>query len=160
MAWGTLSNIAAGDNAGLAVKLQKLVTNLNAIGDPWTAYTPTITNWTQGNGTLNGRYMQAGKLVHFYIDFTVGTTTTPSGTLTFNLPAMCIIPTNTGEPLNGTAWVYDLSTTTQYLRFPTITTSGSIVHLRDVASALVTATVPFTWATGDRVVIRGSYEAA
>lgn len=44
------------------------------ISAAWTAYTPTAANFTVGNGTLTGRYIQIGKIIIVRITFTAGST--------------------------------------------------------------------------------------
>jgi len=52
----------------------------------WTAYTPTVSNFTLGNGSLTGRYVLNGKTMSLYIAFTLGTTSS-IGDATFSLPS-------------------------------------------------------------------------
>src|SRR5262245_32215669 len=51
-------------------------------GSTGVSYTPiwtgTTTNPTLGNGTLTGSYIRVSKIVHYRIDLTVGSTTTPA----------------------------------------------------------------------------------
>jgi hypothetical protein len=58
---------------------------LNGIGEA-TAYTPTITNGSLGNGTITGSYVQVNKLVYGAIKFALGTTSTITGQLQFSFP--------------------------------------------------------------------------
>jgi hypothetical protein len=58
-----------------------------ALSGAWTSYTPTITNFTLGNGTLSAAYKRIGSktlLVRVNIGF--GTTTSVSGAVTISLP--------------------------------------------------------------------------
>jgi len=52
----------------------------------WTAYTPTLTNFTVGNGTFASAYAQIGKTVVVRFKFTYGSTSTASGTFTASVP--------------------------------------------------------------------------
>ena len=52
----------------------------------WTAYTPTLTNFTVGNGTFQSAYAQIGKTVVVRFKFTYGSTSTASGTFTASVP--------------------------------------------------------------------------
>ena len=132
--------------------------NLKAIGEPWTAYTPSLTNWVLGNGTLVGRELVAGKLIHFNISLTVGSTTTTVGNLGFNLPAS---PRGsvTGTPV-GQAQLFDTSGSSRRLWAAVWDSSASAAQIRDDTYTAVSAASPWTWATGDQVLINGTYEAA
>lgn len=68
-------------------------TGLTSLGGAWTSYTPTLTgaggNPTLGSGgTQTGRYIQIGKIVHFWIETYWGTTagSTGSGDYSWTLP--------------------------------------------------------------------------
>jgi len=52
----------------------------------WTAYTPTLTNFTVGNGTFSAAYAQLGKTVAVRFRFTYGSTSTATGAFTASLP--------------------------------------------------------------------------
>lgn len=64
---------------------------LNALQDgiqaAFTAYTPTVTNLTLGNGVMNARYIRIGKTLLYRFDLVGGTTTTAAGALSVPLPA-------------------------------------------------------------------------
>lgn len=125
--------------------------------DTWTAYTPTLGNWTLGNGTLTGAYVEDGSTVHFRIKLTVGSTTVKTGSLTLDLPV---------DPLGDRQGAYvvscfDTSTNTYAVVFAVITASSTL-FFRDnsSASAVLSDTNPFTWAAGDELSICGTYEKA
>ena len=90
MAWTDLSPYTVGRFTAAMAEL--LRGNFKAIGDPWTAYTPS---WTSsgtapavGNGTLTGAWISAGKLATVRIVLLSGTTTTyGTGVYNFTLPA-------------------------------------------------------------------------
>ena len=50
MAWNVPSVFTA-LSVLTAAKLNQIRDSLNAIGDSWTAYTPTLGNWTKNSGT-------------------------------------------------------------------------------------------------------------
>jgi hypothetical protein len=135
--------------------------NLKAIGDAWAAYTPTISGWTLGNGTLAGYARQAGKDVRFRIEYTVGSTDTISGQLRFALPtsARWSATPLTALPPVGQASLRDVSAPAGRARYALLFSASSIT-LADESFNAVTNTVPWTWATGDLIVVNGSYEAA
>lgn len=122
------------------------------------AYTPTV-NWTLGNGTIVGRYQQTGGMVRFEIEFNLGSTTVPSGALALGLPVAAVESTGIRWPL-GLASLFD-SSAGGHRTFPaTLASTSTTFNVIDGATGLaVAATTPWTWATSDRVVVRGEYEA-
>lgn len=95
MAWTTPRTWVAGETVTAAIMNTHVRDNLKALGDPWTAYTPTwtasTTNPTLGNGTLTGRAVQVGKFTQIRIAMVGGTTTAVgSGSYSFALPAASI----------------------------------------------------------------------
>jgi hypothetical protein len=156
MAWTTPRTWVAGEVVTAALMNTHVRDNLKAIGDGWTSYTPTLGGWTLGNGTLTGSWRQAGKLTFYKIFYTVGSTDTLSGTLTFALPASAAGAT--GDP-RGAAHILDTSASSRFNRF-VCHSSATNVYVADASDARVTPTVPFTFATGDTVRIVGTYEAS
>ena len=59
---------------------------LNQIGD-YESWTPTLTNITIGNGTVNAHYAQVNEFVHFEIEFIYGFQFTRSLWRYFKLPS-------------------------------------------------------------------------
>jgi len=122
----------------------------------WTAST---TNPAIGNGTLNGKYVQIGKIITCNIYLLVGSTTTfGSGNWSFSLPktiALSIV----GFVGNWVA--VDMGTNTF---------SGQIIgnggdnkieaFVRDGISINLSSTLPHTWASGDLLYISITYEIA
>jgi len=53
---------------------------------PWTAWTPTITGLTVGNGSVAGRYLKVGRTLQLELNITWGSTTTITGPLSTVLP--------------------------------------------------------------------------
>lgn len=163
MVWSTPLTFAAGAPL-LATQLNTyLRDNLNAIGDPWTAYTPVWTvvgtNPAIGNGSLAGAYMQAGKLVSFRIGITMGSTTTyGNGQWRLTLPVLPLAFrwTFLGDAVVGGAFpirgIWDSAASVLTLATPGTTAGG--------ADRTVNATSPGTWATGHTLFISGTYEAA
>jgi hypothetical protein len=131
----------------------------------WTAYTPTFTNLTLGNGTIDFKYAKLGKNVFVRGLLTWGTTTsaTASG-IAFSTP---VTGTGfTGSPIIGQARFNDIGTE-NYNGIVTMGASGNGMSV----SALNTAgtysviraannTVPMTWVNTDQLLISVTYEAA
>lgn len=163
MVWSTPPTFVAGA-ALSAIQLNTyLRDNLNAIGDPWTAYTPAWTGLTInpviGNGSLAGAYTQAGKLVNFRVAITMGSTTTyGTGQWRLTLPVLPLAFrwTFLGDAVAGGAFpirgIWDSALGVLTLATPGTTAGG--------ADRTVNATSPGTWATGHTLFISGTYEAA
>ena len=150
----------AGEKPTAATLNAEIRDAFKAIGDPWTAYSPS---WTTsgtapslGNGSLTGAYRQTGKFVTFRIRLLAGSTTTfGTGEFRFTYPATAInsfIPGLSGYIFrSGPSYfgIIGVGFATTSLRL--ITSSGN---------ALVTATSPLTFTNGDELNIGGTYEAA
>lgn len=132
-------------------------------GTDWKAWTPTWTNLTVGSGTVVARYVQVGKTVHYYLQFTFGAGSSVGDTI-FSLPvtaASTVATTSiigmahisdTGTiNLRGFAWLNSSTTGRLFAELA----SGTYVGL-----AVLSSTVPMTWANTDFFIITGSYEAA
>lgn len=130
----------------------------------WTSWTPTWTNCTIGNATVVAAYKQVGKTVVARIQFTFGSTTSFSGGPLFSLPVTANAVYSIGTPV-GPVYVEDNGVTgfEGNLRLASTTTCNSVILNTTGTygtSSGITATIPFTWATGD--FFRGTlvYEAA
>lgn len=144
-----------------AAKLNDMIREpLLVLGDPWTAYSPTWgasgTAPAVGNGVLAGSHRIVGKTCDFRIELTMGSTTTyGTGTYEFSLP---ITPAWRVHSAVGVATVLDTSAGAVMSR--TCTLRGTGVSVRDDAGNAIGLGVPFTWATGDVVLMSGTYETA
>lgn len=138
--------------------------SLNGVGGG-SAYTPTTTNWSLGDGAMYARYVQANKLIFVRVDIVWGSTSTVTGTgMQISLPVTSQ-QSNDNAPL-GTVWWYDVSAGTQVygivagvtvnnVMFNVMSSDGTNVGIRYSASG-----VPFTFASGDRMYMSFTYEAA
>lgn len=163
MAWNTPQTWVPGPGGISALLLNTQVRdNFKAIGDAWTSYTPawstTGTVPTLGDGTLEGNYAQAGKLVLFSIILTIGTTTTVgTGVYTLTLPVATALPPNAAV---ASAHFFDASPAGYYQHIAYRTaTSASQIALSATAGRW-SATNPVVPAVGDVISVNGSYEAA
>ena len=160
MAWTTPRTWVAGEVVTAAIMNTHLRDNFNSFGAAWsTSWTPTwtasTTNPTLGNGTISGRYAEAGKTIFVYFSLVFGSTTTSgAGLWRFSYPvaprAYQII--NTGFP----GWFYgeDAGAVGYYLLPMHMTASTwSCVPTDGTNHARLTnqlqPAVPFTWAVGD-----------
>lgn len=130
----------------------------------WQSWTPTWTNLTVGNGTVNAKYVQTGKTVIVRVSVTFGSTTSISGNVTSSYPVTPIsnytvfhhIGNTTCNDNHATIYGgYATFETTSLIRYFAGLTNGTYLGLTNLAS-----TVPFTWATGDIFSAEFVYEAA
>lgn len=135
---------------------------LNGIGETATSYTPTLTNLTLGNGTLNAKYVRINKFIFGQISLVFGSTTIMGSSPSFSLPVTgATIISQTGPQVylldSGVAF---------YIAGANISTTAITPYAVNVAgtyptnSANFSSTVPFTWATNDSINITFQYEAA
>ncbi len=129
----------------------------------WASYTPTLTNITIGDGSVVGKYGYAGNTTFFRVLVTFGSTTSVGGSVSVSLPQTAVnhgvnyilgnlrMLDATGSTYMGV--VLYSSTTTVLLK--TFSVSGS-----SIIEAVLSSTVPFTWATSDLIEITGHYERA
>lgn len=148
-----------------------LVADVALVGlGAWTAYTPTLTNWT--NAAAAGRWTRIGRTIHFKA------TITCSGTPVITNPPGITVPTAaaTGglNPSVVSAFYQDTSDSSAI--YPGIvrpasgspTTVLNLYLMADdlgagsayIAYAAMSASAPFAWANTDVAYIAGTYEAA
>lgn len=158
MTWSTPRTWTAGETVTAAMLNQHIRDQLNVIGDPWGTYSNTLGNWTIGNGTFTSVFMQAGKWVRFRIQLVAGSTTTFSGSPSFQLPVAAI----GSRTVAANVLLYDSSAGTAtgfWVGFAFNNTTTSLL-LRSNPNTALSSTSPFTWATGDEVLVYGDFEAA
>lgn len=127
----------------------------------YTAFTPTWTSYTRGNGTTDSQYVRIGKMVHCYVRETLGSTSSITGNMFFTLP----IAARSTAAVGGSAYFFDsgaavfpaivyMNSTTQCFIY------ASLANQTYVREEATTAFVPFTWTTNDRIHVTVIYEAA
>lgn len=120
----------------------------------WNAWTPTLTNLTQGTGaTLSAFYARIGKTVVAQVYATMGTTPTVGGQFSISLP---VDIANSNRSISiGTCVMRDAGGAVSYLGSVLATGSApSVARMQTIGTAGATATLssqtatnPFTWAT-------------
>lgn len=165
MAWVTVPAPVAGtpvSDTGFGIGVAG---NLAILGAAWTGYVPTWTAVTTNPTlplSLTGRYLLTGPgsgagTVDFFIQMTAGASTTfGSGSWLFLLP---IAPKFTRWSFTGNA--LDSSAAVSY-HIEGETNGATQISMQSISGATyvgLTATAPFTWATGDILTISGRYEA-
>lgn len=142
--------------------------DLNAIGT-WTDFTPSFaTGLTVGNATVEAKYTTINELTFVYVDVLFGLTTAVTGVVRMDLPVSAVA-TSAGTFavaafLQGNA--YDATTAAYFklmgqgfssasVRIQCMSTAGTAV-----AALAMSATVPFTWTTGDHLTFTLYYRSA
>lgn len=120
---------------------------------PETSWSPTWTNLTVGNGSVNAFYTRTGDIVHASVRLSWGTSTSITGTgVSITLPVAC----DTSVQYAGSAVLVDASSTAQGGGSRVAGTVWSIVS----GTGAISATAPFTWTTSDEIIATVAYTAA
>lgn len=154
------ARLASGANDLVLTAASGEATGLKYTGG-YTAWTPTWTGLTVGNGTVTARYTQVGKTVRFDVAFSFGSTSA----ITASFPSFTL-PVNLAKTSVQVAGLWVDAGTQKYFNSYYCDTA-SICYLiagwtanNYMLEAGVSATVPFTWTTGDYFNVSGSYEVA
>lgn len=146
------------------VKNEHLFEGAGEPGGEWDSWTPTANNLS---GTLTfAKYKRVGNTIHFRIRYAVSSVSGgPSFTAPVSAHADYAGGSSTLGPV-GNAIYYDANGS-WYLGFCYFQNSTTVFTLTAInaagaygAIAGVNTTVPHTWASGDAISLRGSYEAA
>jgi hypothetical protein len=139
----------------------------------WAAWTPT---WTSASGTapaygnaiVDCKFAQSGDVVFFEIAIVFGSTTTfgdAGENWSFSLP----VTAAETQSIAGMGEIQDGAATERWpVRARVATTTTVVVELSgrnyndtaNVSSGVVDATTPHTWASTDRILLHGHYQAA
>jgi hypothetical protein len=139
------------------------VTAVNNVRGAYTAYTPTIGGFTLGNGTINTRYTQVNKMVHYYGRVTLGSTSVMTGPLDLGLPVNIHASSTIIDPVgvsnaynNSLIYIgHPINLFNASVRFTWLVTSGAYATQADTGPS-----VPFTWASTHYFMWNFTYEAA
>ena len=129
----------------------------NTVLGTYTAYTPTWTNLTVGNGTAISAYCQVNNFVHYYGIFILGTTSSITGVPIVSLPLTSANPFSTYNMPFGLTSYHDISAGIIYegTMIPASATTSNFrvgrVNATDLFGANISATVPMTWVSTDRI---------
>lgn len=157
MAWTAPRTYTASELVTATILNTDVRDNLKAASE-WTSFTPT---WaatggtpTIGNGSLTGAYIRAGQLCHFYVNLTIGSSTSLGTTTawTFTYPFAF-----DGQALPQSAFANDSGGGLYFGNaFASISTAFNVFF----TAGAVGYNVPFTWATGDYLVVSGTMRVA
>lgn len=131
----------------------------NGLQAPWDTYTPTLTNITLGNGSVDARYLRVGKTILVRIVIAAGTTTTyAAAQAQVSLPVSAHATSAQVMPLRLS------SSGGQYLGAADINAGGTAAFLAVPTAAADCRLVGMTSATPNPgttgyLVIEGAYEA-
>lgn len=158
----TVARLAVGANNTLLTADSTATTGIKWAG-AWTTWSPTVAGITKGNGTEVARYCQIGKTVFFEYSFTLGSTSSITGSVTVSAPvnykgSLVFDPVGDIMLEDKDTQFYDGSALIQAStnNIVVLVNASDQTYLRQVN---LSATVPFTWANTDRFFITGTYEA-
>ena len=140
----------------------------NTVLGTYQAYTPTFTNLTVGDGTLAAQYCTVNKFVHAFGSFTFGATSSMGSIPVMTFPVNAVNTENgaLGMILGGVTY-YDVSALLTYRGTVDgrAASSNCAFWVNNTSATYETATsptasIPFTWATGDIIRWNIFYKAA
>lgn len=115
---------------------------------PWTSHTPTFNNLTVGNGTVSGEYRYVNGDLRYRGQLTFGSTSSISAGVEVVIPDSV---TARAIPSAGASFARDDDTATDYSGVSRCL-GGVTVFALYAENDNITATQPFTWATGDVMI--------
>lgn len=133
----------------------------------WVTWSPTLANLTVGSGSVTAAYVQFGKTIHYRFAFTLAADSAVGTGPTFTLPT---VPITYGQSGTSQAPVgtcnYEDTGNNAYAGYGRIASANNVCTLlvfrgdgTFVNMSGLTATVPFTWGTGDSMICIGTYES-
>jgi hypothetical protein len=131
----------------------------------WQSWTPTLTGFSLGNGTITAAYCQIGKTVFCRVRLVFGSTTSVSSDPVFTLPVTSSSSYAAAAYLGG-GTMYDSSAPASILAAAqwasTTTVSVECLFAGGSYASIsgVNSTIPFTWAVNDEVRFEITYQAA
>jgi hypothetical protein len=127
-------------------------------GITFSAYSPSYTNITIGNGTVVARYAESDKFVFVYWAFTLGSTSSIGSFNSTSLPV-------TAKSVDFVGSGYALDAATNELNGTIILNSTTTMRMlvpiqNSYGIGPTSATVPWTWGTSDKMIYTLTYEKA
>lgn len=152
MAWTAPRTWVAGETVTAALMNTHVRDNLKAIGDPWTAYTPTIVNVT--TSSIFANFLAAGKWIE--VRFKIVISAAPTGVVTLSVPVTASTSAGTTSAIGN---VLGLRGTFQHAAVNQIT-STTVNFMSHGGATAWAAGVPVAWANTDVWSGHFGYEAA
>jgi hypothetical protein len=169
------SSVTTAKIADASITNAKLATTAGEIGASWQSYTPVFTlsgGATSGNAVITGRYTKIGKTVHFYITYTLGTTTNFTGltSMAATIPLGMSASYSDYHPIASVSYVNGSgarSAPGSAVAFPgTSTTTIAIISHAATPVGInynttnATNPIPFAADSTNKILICGTYEIA
>ena len=134
---------------------------MNGIGET-TSFTPSFTQFTLGNGTVNyATYVRVQNLIVVQLKVTLGSTSSFAGSSSFTAP---VTPAETSQFAIGVIRFNDV-TGEEYLGVANM--SAGNIQMRPLNAGVTylqftttSSVIPFTWATGDSFTLTATYRVA
>lgn len=129
------------------------------------SYTPSTTGITLGSGTLVGSYSEVGVWVDFFVSFLLGSGSAITGSVSFTVPVTMEATVGSGQRSIGETNMQDTGTGNFIGNVPKLSDTTVAARRYDVSgdsieSGNLNSTIPFTWASGDVLNVRGRYRKA
>jgi hypothetical protein len=152
---GTFARLGVGSNNYFLQAASGEATGMKW-GGAKTTYTPTINNFTVGNGSVTGAQWQIGGIVFFHVTVYLGSTSAITGAISFAAP--------TGVDRNFIGINASIDDFGVGIRPAVASIYGSTVYVQAInasgtyaTNSEFSSTVPFTWATNDGFSVSGFY---
>ncbi len=159
----TPARLAVGANNRVLMADSTASTGLK-YGGEWVSYTPTFTGFTLGNGTVSASYSRIGDTVFVRASIGLGSTSSVTGAMTISNPvnnasadymfigqAVLWAFGGSGALNTGTIWESATGSSTIFA------SNASTTYLGNTD---LSATIPFTWASGNFMRLQFQYKAA
>jgi len=161
---GTSGAVTSTSIATGAVTPNSLIASSGS-GWAWQNWTPTWTNLTVGNGTVEAKYTQIGKTIIGRAIVTFGTTTSVGGAVSFTMPVTAATSAaSTGGLQIGSGTALIAGTIYGIFTYFISTTSIGVRTFNIAATYPVhtdlTAAIPGTWANTSILAVEFFYEVA
>jgi hypothetical protein len=144
-----------------AEDLQEIIDAIGGSNDSWAVWVPTLTNLTQGSGTVTARHRTIGKTMDWRFKFVYGAGSAVGSSPRFTLPNT----PHSSYAATGDALGWGVLLDSGTANHPAIArlVSGSQVEIfreTDTSHVTITSTVPWTWTAGDSLSVSGTIELA
>lgn len=145
-------------NADITDKRPSVVYLPGTTSGVWLAHTPTWTNFTDTDATVNCRWTRIGDTVHYHGTVTFGAGTAVTGTLGVDLPVNS--DTTGGRYGVGSLFMNEAGVKSRVGSIVINAADRADFYSADgLADGVVDATEPFTWGNGDEFAWTITYEA-
>lgn len=155
MAWTSPRTWVAGEVLTASLLNTHVRDNLKAIGDAWTAYTPTLTGFTVS--ASQAYYRAAGK--HITVSYVGTLNAAATAEMSVSLP-VAAARTPIGFLPVGVVHALDSGTIRRSGVATLSDADGTLRFFIDNSATAWNATGPFTWASGDQIAFTITYEGA